>query len=61
MVKLKVVKACVNSSLIYACEIWGNWPLNNVEVLQRKALKLMLNVYNNTPCEIVLVNVDLPY
>ena len=24
MAKLKVVKACINSSLTYACETWGN-------------------------------------
>ena len=55
MVKLKVVKACINSSLTYACETWGNCPLNSVEVLQRTALKLILNVYNNTPNEIVYI------
>ena len=33
VVKLKVLNACVNSSLTYACETWGSSPLNNVEVL----------------------------
>ena len=42
VIKLKVVKACVNASLTYGCETWGSSPLNNIEVLQRKALKMVL-------------------
>ena len=53
MVKLKVVKACINTALTYGCETWGNYPLNNIEVLQRKTLKIALNIQNNTPNEIV--------
>ena len=55
MIKLKVVKACVNASLTYGCETWGSCPLNGIEVLQRKALKMVLNIYNNTPNEIVYI------
>ena len=54
-IKLKIVKACVNASLTYSCETWGRCPLNRLEILQRKAIKMVLNVYNNTPNEIVHV------
>ena len=54
-VKLKVVNACVNSALTYGCEAWGSTPLNTVEVLQRKALKMILDVRRNTPNEIVYI------
>ena len=54
-VKLKVVNACINSALMYTCEAWGSCPLNAVEMLQRKALKMILNVSTNTPNEIVYI------
>ena len=47
-VKLKVVRSCINAALTYGSEAWGNAPLNGLEVLQRKALKIILNVRNNT-------------
>ena len=52
-VKLKVVDACINSALTYTCEAWGSTPLNSVEILQRKALKMILDVSRNTPNEII--------
>ena len=55
MVKLKVVKACVNSTLTYGCESWGNCPLNKVEVQQRKSLKIALDVKNSVPNEIIYI------
>ena len=54
-VKLKVVNACINSALTYGCEAWGSTPLNNVEILQRKALKMNLGVRKNTPNEIIYI------
>ena len=54
-IKLKVVNACINSTLTYGCEAWGSTPLNTVEVLQRKALKMILDVRRNTPNEIVYI------
>ena len=51
-VKFRVLEACVNSSLTYSCETWGSSPLNNVEVLQRKALKITLNIKYNISNEI---------
>ena len=54
MVKLKVVQACINSSLTYACETWGSSALNKVEVLQRKALKIAMNIKQNTANQIIV-------
>ena len=53
MMKLKVVNACVNSSLTYGCETWGNCPLNKIETLQRKALKIALGIRTNVPNDIL--------
>ena len=55
MIKLKVVNACVNSALTYGCEAWSSCPLNSIEVLQRKALKIALNIQSNTPNEIIYI------
>ena len=40
MVKLKLVKSCVNASITYACESWGSCSVMSLEVLQRKAYRL---------------------
>ena len=55
MIKLKVVNACINSALIYGCESWGSTPLNTVEILQRKALRMILDVSKTTANEIVYI------
>ena len=55
MIKLKVVDACINSALTYGCESWGSTPLNTVEILQRKALRMILDVSKTTANEIVYV------
>ena len=55
LVKLKVVNACVNSSLTYSCETWGNYPLSKVEVQQRKSLKIALDVKSSVPNEIIYI------
>ena len=54
-VKLKVVGACINSSFLYGCESWGSSSLQSIEVLQRKALKMVLDVSKSTPNEIVYI------
>ena len=54
-VKFKVVSACINSSLTYGCEAWGSTPLNKIEILQRKALKMVLNVSRNAANEVLYV------
>ena len=34
-VQLKVARTCINASLTYGSEAWGNAPSNGLEVLQR--------------------------
>ena len=53
MVKLKIVEVCINASIIYSCESWGNCPINQLESLQRKALKIALSVKQNSANEVV--------
>lgn len=53
--KMKVVNACVDSALTYGCEAWSSFPLNKVEVLQRKAIKMVMGVYSNSANEIIYV------
>ena len=54
-VKLRIVDACINSSLLYGCESWGSCPLQSVEILQRKAIKMVLDIAKSTPNEIVYI------
>ena len=44
VVKLKIVEACINASITYTCESWRNCPINQLESLQRKALKIALSI-----------------
>ena len=53
MVKLKLVKSCVNASITYACESWGSCSVMSLEVLQRKALKIALSIRKNIPNEVL--------
>ena len=39
VVKLKIVEACLNSSITYSCESWGNCPIINKEFYNAKLLK----------------------
>ena len=39
----------------YSCEAWGSYPLNKIEVLQRKAIKMVLDIYSNSANDIVYV------
>ena len=54
-IKLKIVNACINSALLYSCESWGGSPLQSIEVLQRKALKMILDISKTTPNEILYI------
>ena len=58
-VKLKVVKACVNAILTYSCVTWGSCPLNSIEILQRKAIKIALSIQKNIPNEILYIETGL--
>ena len=55
LVKMKVVKACINTAVTYSCEAWGSSPLNSVEALQRKSIKIALGVKYNTPNELLYI------
>lgn len=54
-IKLKVLKACVNSSLLYGCETWGGTNINQVEIIHRRALKMILGVRTNTPTDVIMI------
>ena len=54
-IKLKVLQACVNSSLTYSCETWGATSLSQLEVLHRKTVKMALGIRTNTPNDIVMI------
>ena len=58
-VKLKILKACLESSLLYGCETWGSSSLQKVETLYRKAIKITLSMSNRTPTEIVYIESGL--
>lgn len=52
-VKLKVLKTCVTSSLLYACETWSSCLPNIVETSYRSGLKTALSVRDNINNEII--------
>ena len=54
-VKLKVLKACLESSLLYDCETWSSNSLQKVETLYRKAIKITLSMSIRTHTEIVYI------
>ena len=53
MIKLKLVKSCVNASITYACECRVCSSVVLLEVLQRKALKIALSIRKNIPNEVL--------
>ena len=54
-VKMKVLNACVNSSLMYGCESWAYGSLNSISTLHRKALKLVLGIRSSIPNSITYI------
>ena len=58
-IKLKILKSCLESSLLYGCETWGSSSLVKVETLYRKAIKIVLSMSNRTPTELVYVESGL--
>ena len=52
-VKLRVLNACVTSSLLYGIEVWGLSKVPKLESLYRQRLKIALSVKNNVNNEIV--------
>ena len=57
-IKLKVLDACVTSSLVYACETWGTANVSNLEVAYRFGLKRALSVRENTNTEVIYLESD---
>ena len=43
-IKIKVLHACIMSSLLYNAETWANSKLNRLEVVHRRMLKSILGV-----------------
>ena len=58
-IKLKVLTACVTSTLLYNCETFGSKLPKGIETLYFKLIKSALNVRPNTPNEIVLIESGL--
>ena len=58
-IKLKVLTACVTSTLLYNCETFGNDLPKAFETLYLKLIKSALNVCPNTPTELVLIESGL--
>ena len=54
-VKLKVLKACVMSTLLYNCEAFGPFLPEGLEEMYHKMLKAALGVRNNCPNLLVLI------
>ena len=54
-VKLKVLRACVTSTLLYNCEAFGHLLPTGLEPLYHKLIKSALNVRPNTPNELALI------
>ena len=59
IIKLKILKACLESSLLYSCETWSSSSLQKVETLYRKAIKATLSMGSRTPSEIVYIESGL--
>ena len=58
-VKLKVLKACVMSNLLYNCETFGYSVPPDLEKLYFKLIKAALGVRNNIPNELMLIELGL--
>ena len=48
-VKLKVLRTCVNSALLYSCETWGSSSLVKLETIHRNAIRIALSLKRHTP------------
>ena len=54
-VKLKVLKACVMSTLLYNCEAFGPYIPEGLEEMYHKMIKAALGVRNNCPNLLILI------
>ena len=58
-IKLKVLTACVTSTLLYNCETWGSMLPAGIEALYSKLIKSALNVRPGTPNLLALIESGL--
>ena len=58
-VKLKVLEACVFSSLLHNAETWADCRIERLEVLHRRMLKSILGVRMTTPSELLHVELGV--
>ena len=59
IVKRKVLKSCLNASLLYGCEAWSSSSLVKIETSYRKAIKVTFSMSMRTPNEIVFLETGL--
>ena len=59
IVKQKVLKSCLNASLLYGCEAWSSSSVVKIETLYRKTIKVTFSVSMRTPNEIVFLETGL--
>ena len=58
-IKLKVLNACLVSTILYGCECWGSYIPKEIESLYRMAIKTALSVRSNTNNEIIYIEAGL--
>ena len=46
-IKLKVLQACIVSTLLYSCETWSKYTPKSIEVVYRNGIKTALNIRNS--------------
>ena len=59
-VKMKVLDACIVTSLTYACESWLRQNIQKMNSLYMKAIKAMLGVRQSTPNDLCLIEIGYP-
>ena len=59
-VKLKVLEACVASSLLHNCEAFGSKVPKQLETIYFSLIKCCLGVRSNTPNKLVLIESGMP-
>ena len=58
-VKSMVLNACTRAAIIYGHEAWGSSPLNKIESLFRKAIRIAFSLHSNTPNEIIYLETGI--
>ena len=58
-IKIKVLRSCVVSSLLYSCETWSLFMPNSIEVTHRTGIKTALNIRKSCCNEVVYLESGL--